>query len=119
MIHSRTYRKTIKPSGVGGLAGGYKYIVQGILFKVLIGNSFSSIHLLTNALQFCRDPMVKKDPPAWLYGGQHPSDENAMKAARHELHGLALLADPGLASSVRYPLMAQVRQAPSNSSDDS
>jgi hypothetical protein len=29
-----TRRKTIKPAGVGGVAGGEKFIVQGILFKV-------------------------------------------------------------------------------------
>lgn len=27
-------RKTIKPVEVGGIAGGQKYVVQGILFKV-------------------------------------------------------------------------------------
>ncbi len=31
-----TRRKTIKPAGVGGVAGGEKFIVQGILFKVRV-----------------------------------------------------------------------------------
>jgi hypothetical protein len=35
-------RKTIKPANVGGVAGGAKYIVQGVLFK------------------FCLDPIVSK-----------------------------------------------------------
>jgi hypothetical protein len=51
--------KTIKPVNVGGIAGGQKYVVSGILFKFAIDNH-------------------------GLYGG----DENAMKAAGHDLKGL-------------------------------
>lgn len=50
---------------VGGLAGGTKYIVQGILFK------------------FSRDLPVGH---GWMYGGDFPSDEKAMKAALHEVN---------------------------------
>ncbi len=48
--------KTIKPTSIGGTAGGEKYIVNGILFKF--------------ALDF-----------NGIYGG----DENAAKAAGHDL----------------------------------
>lgn len=48
--------KTIKPTSIGGAAGGEKYIVNGILFKF--------------ALDF-----------NGIYGG----DENAAKAAGHDL----------------------------------
>eukprot|EP01119_Soliformovum_irregulare_P018159 TRINITY_DN5508_c0_g1_i4.p1 TRINITY_DN5508_c0_g1~~TRINITY_DN5508_c0_g1_i4.p1 ORF type:complete len:1482 (-),score=512.19 TRINITY_DN5508_c0_g1_i4:32-3964(-) len=52
-------QKTLKPVSVGGVAGGQKYICNGILFKFSIDHHN-------------------------LYGG----DENAMKAAAHELKGL-------------------------------
>lgn len=48
--------KTIKPTSIGGAAGGEKYVVNGILFKF--------------ALDF-----------NGIYGG----DENAAKAAGHDL----------------------------------
>eukprot|EP01117_Protostelium_nocturnum_P018219 TRINITY_DN7584_c0_g1_i1.p1 TRINITY_DN7584_c0_g1~~TRINITY_DN7584_c0_g1_i1.p1 ORF type:complete len:891 (+),score=348.35 TRINITY_DN7584_c0_g1_i1:80-2752(+) len=52
-------RKTIKPVEIGGIAGGQKFIVSGILFK------------------FCIDSH-----------GIYEGDNNAMKAASHELKGL-------------------------------
>eukprot|EP01127_Copromyxa_protea_P018085 TRINITY_DN5615_c0_g1_i5.p1 TRINITY_DN5615_c0_g1~~TRINITY_DN5615_c0_g1_i5.p1 ORF type:complete len:1747 (+),score=336.92 TRINITY_DN5615_c0_g1_i5:29-5269(+) len=51
--------KTIAPLGLGGVAGGSKYIVHGILFKFALDEE-------------------------GLYG----DDDNAMKAAGHELRGL-------------------------------
>lgn len=42
MCGSCVRRKTLKPAKVGGVAGGAKYIVQGILYK------------------FCLDPLVSK-----------------------------------------------------------
>eukprot|EP01117_Protostelium_nocturnum_P004713 TRINITY_DN1709_c0_g1_i1.p1 TRINITY_DN1709_c0_g1~~TRINITY_DN1709_c0_g1_i1.p1 ORF type:complete len:1608 (-),score=618.00 TRINITY_DN1709_c0_g1_i1:52-4875(-) len=68
--------KTIKPVSVGGVAGGQKYIVCGILFK------------------FCIDQFG-------LYGGDH----NAMKAASHELKGLQQYYYCGI-PELRVPLMA-------------
>ena len=53
-----------RPVSVGGLAGGTKYIVQGILFK------------------FAKDTPVGD---GWMYGGDSPSDEKAIKAASHEV----------------------------------
>jgi hypothetical protein len=42
--------KTIKPIGLGGIAGGEKYHVQGILFKVCFFFSFLSFPFLCNLL---------------------------------------------------------------------
>lgn len=55
--------KTIKPVNFGGVAGGAKYVVHGILFK------------------FAVDTQISHDPPVWLYGGAAPNDEAAIKAA--------------------------------------
>lgn len=70
--------KTIKPVDIGGVAGGTKYIVAGILFKF--------------ALDF-----------EGLYG----SDEAAMKAACHELRGLIKINDLAL-PGLNTPLMCLV-----------
>eukprot|EP01121_Diplochlamys_sp_Union-15-3_P013069 TRINITY_DN400_c0_g2_i1.p1 TRINITY_DN400_c0_g2~~TRINITY_DN400_c0_g2_i1.p1 ORF type:complete len:533 (+),score=143.20 TRINITY_DN400_c0_g2_i1:106-1599(+) len=70
--------KSIKPVSVGGSAGGEKYIVQGILFKFALDIN-------------------------GLYG----SDENAQKAAGHDLKGLIsyfLTSVPGL----YFPIMALI-----------
>eukprot|EP01125_Pyxidicula_operculata_P012361 TRINITY_DN4058_c0_g3_i1.p1 TRINITY_DN4058_c0_g3~~TRINITY_DN4058_c0_g3_i1.p1 ORF type:complete len:1716 (+),score=453.31 TRINITY_DN4058_c0_g3_i1:38-5149(+) len=61
--------KTLKPvRDMGGVAGGDKYVIQGILFK------------------FALD--VELAPDVWMYGGSKPNDEKAMKAAAHEKRGL-------------------------------
>jgi hypothetical protein len=70
---------------VGGIAGGDKYVVDGILFKVLSLNKiqiFHSIHHFA-LLQYCKDTQFESGK--WLYGGDHESDEKAAKAAAHEL----------------------------------
>jgi hypothetical protein len=58
-------KKTIKPVGLGGVAGGEKFIHEGILFKLTA------------------DPEVGKD--FWLYGGSSPNLELAAKACSQEL----------------------------------
>jgi hypothetical protein len=72
--------KSIKPINIGGMAGGSKFSVRGLLFKFAIDG-----------------------PPHFLYG----SDEYAQKAASHELKGLNQwsLNSEGL----HFPLMALVR----------
>ena len=45
------HQKTIKPAMLGGVAGGDKFVVHGILFK------------------FACDSLVSTNPPIWLYGG--------------------------------------------------
>lgn len=65
--------KTIKPTDIGGRAGGLKYIIRGILFKL------------------SEDQMGSQDKngnPIHIYGGSIGSDyELAMKGAAHELKG--------------------------------
>jgi hypothetical protein len=61
------HQKTIKPAMLGGVAGGDKFVVHGILFK------------------FATDSLVCTNPPIWLYGGSERDDEAAVKAASHEL----------------------------------
>lgn len=69
------------------MAGGLKYVHMGIFFKYLISlliNNPSHGSLLTQQPRFALDW-------AGLYGG----DEYAMKAASHELKGLASVYDVG------------------------
>ncbi|EFA86726.1 hypothetical protein PPL_00531 [Heterostelium album PN500] len=72
--------KTIKPVSVGGIAGGEKYIVQGILFKFAVESDTYG-----------------------LYG----SDENAMKTAAHELNGCTSFLNCGI-KGLHVPLMSYI-----------
>ncbi|KYQ92909.1 hypothetical protein DLAC_05501 [Tieghemostelium lacteum] len=72
--------RTIKPVTVGGIAGGEKYIVQGILFKFAVENETFG-----------------------LYG----NDENAMKTAAHELNGCTSFLNVGV-KGLHVPLMAYI-----------
>ena len=66
--------KTIKPTSIGGVAGGEKFIHMGILFK------------------FAQDVNISStEKPYYLYGEQFPDDAAAIKAAGHELKGYFLL----------------------------
>jgi hypothetical protein len=56
MCGSCVRRKTLKPAKVGGVAGGAKYIVQGILYK------------------FCLDPLVSKKVGSLLKTFSHSAD---------------------------------------------
>lgn len=89
--------RAIKPSNIGGVAGGDKFIVRGLLFKLV------------------RDPIIRTEGkrtrdnfvesiglrigdwrtavPIYLYGGLNESYEHAMKAAGHELRGAASYFD--------------------------
>eukprot|EP01087_Luapelamoeba_hula_P014241 TRINITY_DN4145_c0_g1_i4.p1 TRINITY_DN4145_c0_g1~~TRINITY_DN4145_c0_g1_i4.p1 ORF type:complete len:1436 (-),score=334.66 TRINITY_DN4145_c0_g1_i4:290-4597(-) len=82
--------KTIKPVNVGGIAGGEKYVVHGIMFK------------------FCLDQLlISGDHSVWMYGGRERNDENAMKTGGLELQGLSNWFSqliPGLC----FPLMAMI-----------
>eukprot|EP01125_Pyxidicula_operculata_P007329 TRINITY_DN2496_c0_g1_i1.p1 TRINITY_DN2496_c0_g1~~TRINITY_DN2496_c0_g1_i1.p1 ORF type:complete len:2166 (+),score=385.55 TRINITY_DN2496_c0_g1_i1:51-6548(+) len=79
--------KTLKPLQMGGVAGGEKYIVQGILFK------------------FALD--VKLSNTKWVYGGDDPNDEKAMKSACNELKGLESFASCGV-HGLYFPLFALI-----------
>lgn len=67
--HLPVARKTVKPVMVGGVAGGEKFLSNGIFLKRVV------------------------DTETAIYGG----DEGAMKAAGHELHGLAAFFDSAAA----------------------
>lgn len=73
-----TDKKTIKPVGVGGTAGGEKFLVNGIFFKCAryhrFSYCFSILYFLLSHRRFALDFVG-------LYGG----DRFAMKAAKHEL----------------------------------
>lgn len=82
--------KTIKPLDIGGVAGGDKYVVMGILFKFALDKE-----------------LVRKK---WMYGDRIPNDSLAMKAADHELRSLAriLASETTAQQSVSAPLMSIV-----------
>lgn len=77
--------KTIKPANLTGVAGGTKYVVRGILFKL------------------CQDPQIR--PGYYLYGGATPNFEYALKSANLELRG-AMLMFPFYTLGIRVPLQA-------------
>eukprot|EP01125_Pyxidicula_operculata_P022245 TRINITY_DN898_c1_g1_i1.p1 TRINITY_DN898_c1_g1~~TRINITY_DN898_c1_g1_i1.p1 ORF type:complete len:1793 (+),score=365.55 TRINITY_DN898_c1_g1_i1:43-5379(+) len=79
-------QKTIKPSSIGGTAGGEKYICQNILFK------------------FAVDPAIGD---GWLYGGDTENIEKAMKAACNELKGLTAFFHAAVAN-LHFPLMTVI-----------
>ena len=68
--------KTIKPVSIGGIAGGHKFIVQGVLFKFALDSA-----------------------------GLYCSDHNAGKAAGHELKSLTHLFN-SFVKDLSYPMMA-------------
>lgn len=71
--HLPLAEKTIKPVAVGGIAGGEKYVSQGILFKVHchIGN-IGSCNSLRSGDQFALDQPLSVDKSSWMYGGAMP-----------------------------------------------
>jgi hypothetical protein len=100
--------KTVKTVSIGGLAGGDKYICQGILFKVSISHLTSPQLISPLSSQFALDTKVTGGAEdLWLYGGKQRSDSKATKAAGHDLSGLMAYyntSTPGL----YYPLMALI-----------
>ncbi|KAF2073114.1 hypothetical protein CYY_005583 [Polysphondylium violaceum] len=70
--------KTIKPINIGGVAGGHKYIALGILFKLALDTQ-----------------------------GLYVGDQNAMKAAGHELKGLMSYYNCRV-DGLHHPLMALI-----------
>jgi len=61
--------KSLHQKKIGGVAGGDKFIVDSILFKV------------------SDDKKIRRNPDRYLYGGESPNVEMAMKAAGNELIG--------------------------------
>jgi hypothetical protein len=85
--HLPNIDKTIRPVGVGGVAGGDKYIAQGILFKFAVDTKISDT--------------------LWMYGGKTSSDENATRVAGNELRGLISYYKCGV-RNLAVPLMALI-----------
>jgi len=87
-------QKTIQTStNLGGTAGGAKYVVQGIMFKIAL------------------DTMISETSGLWMYGGSHCEDGYAMKAAAKELLGLSwcynAVSDAEI-EGLHFPLMAVI-----------
>ena len=82
------WEKSIKPANLGGIAGGEKFVVGGILFK------FSS-DVAISSTQF-------------LYGGAKRDDDAAHKAAGHERKGIEILGRKCTSNAIKVPLMTLV-----------
>ena len=80
-------QQTLRPSGLGGCAGGRKYLVRGLLFKL------------------CND--VRLADGRWLYGGAECDVESANAVGGHELRS-AIRLFPFHSSGLRLPMMALV-----------
>lgn len=87
--HLRKAEQTVRPVDLGGIAGGTKYVVQGIVFKL------------------CTDLYIGN---AWLYGGTKGAcPEKAMKAACNELKGLSNFFYAHIDSQIlHFPMMALI-----------
>ncbi len=85
--HLPVERKTIKPVDVGGIAGGQKFIVSGILFKMSL-----DLYGLYGGGIFCFG--------RWLIS----IEENAMKVAAHDIKGLELLFHSRI-EGLHFPLV--------------
>eukprot|EP00466_Bigelowiella_natans_P018136 jgi/Bigna1/77067/fgenesh1_pg.45_\ len=80
-------KRTVKKHKLGGVAGGDKYLVRGILFKLAV------------------DPPMGKSN--WIYGGSKRNLEYAAKAAGHELKG-AINMYKYHVKKIRVPMQALV-----------
>lgn len=87
-MHLPPERKTIKTCGVGGIAGGEKYICHSIFFK------------------FATDSYIP-GAKIWMYGGATRNDTAAMKGAGLDLQGLMSYYDIKV-SGLHFPLMALI-----------
>ena len=87
-------QKTVRPVDIGGVAGGSKYIVDGILFKVAC------------------DVQIQANPPLFMYGGKVRRDDLAIKAAGNELKGVcaAMGLMSGASPPIHTPFMIMVCQ---------
>jgi len=85
--HCNTNEKKIRPSDIGGVAGGTKFSVHGLFFKY---------------------PVDSKIGTSYLYGGKNPDDLSAGKATNHDFLGLThcMLSDD--LGDTNYPLLALI-----------
>jgi hypothetical protein len=104
----RREEKSLRKRDLGGFAGGDKFVIRGILFKLArdtplnrLGNEWkdesnddddddghhSSHHRHQQQQQQQHHHQHHAPPVRWLYGGKHADYEQANKAAGHELKG--------------------------------
>lgn len=88
-LHLPPSQKTIKPVSIGGVAGGEKFLIKSILFKL------------------ARDVAIPSRKDLWMYGGREPNHEQAIKAAGQELKGATQYHNCGI-RGLRTPLMALI-----------
>ena len=86
-MHLPNEEKTIRPTSIGGIAGGAKYISHSIFFK------------------FATDQQIGQN--LWMYGGSQRDDDAARKAAGLEFQGLAAFYDTRV-RGLHYPLFALI-----------
>eukprot|EP01130_Rhizamoeba_saxonica_P015612 TRINITY_DN7051_c0_g1_i2.p1 TRINITY_DN7051_c0_g1~~TRINITY_DN7051_c0_g1_i2.p1 ORF type:complete len:846 (+),score=172.47 TRINITY_DN7051_c0_g1_i2:247-2538(+) len=82
------WEKSIKPLGVGGIAGGEKFRVRGLFFK------------------FAKDTQIGTN--SWMYGSYKPNDGIAMKAMGNDLSALEALEKCEASSELYLPKMCLV-----------
>lgn len=76
-------KKTVKPVDAGGIAGGMKYIAAGIFFKFAVDT---------------------KSNGSYLYGGDVPYDEGAIKGASNDMLGLLAFHNSNV-EGLHFPLL--------------
>ncbi|PRP81080.1 leucine-rich repeat-containing protein [Planoprotostelium fungivorum] len=78
-------------ANVGGVAGGMKFIIKNIIFKV------------------ASDTLLSEYPKLWMYGGlsETPNNTAAVKAMKNELQGLEALSST-FTEGLHFPLMALI-----------
>ena len=83
--------KTVHPLKLGGIAGGQKFVCQGILFKFAMDVALEA----PNGSQI------------WMYGGSESCNEYAMKSAKHEFNSIVVVNNlrwQGVSRSLRVAL---------------
>ena len=90
-VHLDPQKKTIKPSSIGGIAGGAKYFCQSIFFKLVTDTFIPQSNI-------------------WMYGGPKANDSAAIKAAGLDLKGLISLFNVSTyeKNEIHFPLMALI-----------
>lgn len=105
--------KSIHPAGMGGIAGGKKFVLvffhltcQVHLPRDLIQGNFFHCSTCHNYMQFATDVRLPNSD-VWMYGGPSENTEYAMKAAKHELRSLISFYNCHI-HELRVPLMALI-----------
>mmetsp|Transcript_14516 Transcript_14516/g.43598 ORF Transcript_14516/g.43598 Transcript_14516/m.43598 type:complete len:844 (+) Transcript_14516:997-3528(+) len=99
--------KTVRPAQVGGVAGGEKYLVRGILFKFAVDQQglFSSSYLERQRSAFEQQRASSGDRQKLEQLLRSEGDQYAAKVAGHDLKSLTHLFNAWV-SDVHFPLLA-------------